>query len=587
MRTYQRGFEQNSIITIVTFILLYIMVFFALEAPLNHLLFSWPSILIYLVIMGGRFWMLFNGQKTTEDYKITQVLIYAGAIFWSINFGLGLMMQPSIQENLLIIIFLMGIGAAGAIGLSKDSKLTVGFLLSLFVPSAIFSFIYLDKLNLFIGLAFGMYCVYLIFYSNKYYRISQENIAGKLELQHQKEALEDHQKLLTIQNQQLEETLSKAKMADKAKSLFLANMSHEIRTPLNGIIGMSHLLKQTEMNGDQYKKVSIIEFSAETLVSLVNDILDFSKIEAGKLELDLDHFNLHEVINNTCELFVEKSKEKKLEFHCEISPEVPVFVYSDEIRIKQILINLINNAIKFTNEGGIDVYVKCENKTEEGVFLKFEVIDSGIGISKENQDKLFSAFTQSDASFTRKFGGTGLGLAISKKLSLLLGGGIGLESELGKGSNFWFTISVEKGKEKVLLEDVAKVRISKSLQILLAEDNKINVLVAKQMIENAGHRVVVANNGMEAVECFQQQEFDLILMDIMMPEMDGLEATWIIRQMEREKNTPNIPIIALTANVVREDQEKYISAGMNDFISKPIHPQILLEKIEKLFQDSE
>ncbi len=200
---------------------------------------------------------------------------------------------------------------------------------------------------------------------------------------------------------------------------------------------------------------------------------------------------------------------------------------------------------------------------------------------------MFTAFTQSDASFTRKFGGTGLGLAISKKLSNLLGGEIGLESKLGEGSNFWFTISVKEGEEKTIEEAAVKIKKSRSLRVLLAEDNKINVMVAKQMIENAGHQVIVANNGMQAVECFQKTEFDLILMDIMMPEMDGLEATWVIRQMERDKNTPNIPIIALTANVVREDQEKYISAGMNDFISKPIHPQILLEKIEMLFLDSE
>ena len=487
MRTYQRGFEQNSIITIITFILLYIMVFFALDIPLSHPLFAWPSILIYFLIMGGRFWMLFKGKDLKEHFQITQVLIYGGALFWSLNYSFGLMNQPGIEDNLLIIIFLMGIGAAGAIGLSKNSKLTIGFLMSLFIPATVFSYIYLEKLNVFISLAFGMYCVYLVFYSNKYYRISQENIVGKLKLQNQKEALEDSQKLLTIQNQQLEKTLSKAKMADKAKSLFLANMSHEIRTPLNGIIGMSHLLKQTEMNVDQYKKVSIIEFSAETLVSLVNDILDFSKIEAGKLELDLDHFNLHEVINNTCELFVDKTKEKALTFNCNISPNVPVFIYSDQIRIKQILINLINNAIKYTDKGQVEVNILMEKQSEEGIILLlFEVTDSGIGISKENQEKLFSAFTQSDASFTRKFGGTGLGLAISKKLSVLLGGEIGLESELEHGSRFWFTIKAEKGQEIIRTENLSEHIKTKSLKILLAEDNKINVMVAKQILRMLG-----------------------------------------------------------------------------------------------------
>lgn len=584
MRNYQRGFEQNSIVTIVTLFLLYVMVWFAIRADQDHIMFSVPAIIIYVTIMLLRFLMLLFGNEKSSHYRFTQILVYSSALFWSLTYSWGLTQSHSLENNFLIIIFIMGIAASGAIGLSKDNKLTIGFLISLLVPASVFSFIYLDKLNIFIGFAFAMYFVYLMMYSRKYYLISQENIKSKVDMEIQKDQLEESEQLLKIQNQQLGEALNRAKSADKAKSLFLANMSHEIRTPLNGIIGMSHLLQKTRLNDDQNQKVSIIEFSAETLVNLVNDILDFSKIEAGKLELDLDHFQLDHILSNITGLFLEKAKEKGLEISYEVDNNLPQFLYSDQIRIRQIVINLINNAIKFTEEGYVKLKLHLMEFSGNQFKLRFEVKDTGIGISEENQKKIFTAFTQSDASYTRKFGGTGLGLAISKRLAELMGGEIGVESQLGEGSTFWFTIWAGEGKEvKPEINDI-NITSAKNLKILLAEDNRVNVLVARQIIENAGHTVFVAENGMEAVELFQKEAFDLILMDIMMPEMDGLEATWVIRQMEKEKNIDSIPIVALTANVVKEDQKKYISAGMNDYLSKPIRPELLIKKIDQLIK---
>jgi signal transduction histidine kinase/CheY-like chemotaxis protein len=477
----------------------------------------------------------------------------------------------------------MGIGAAGAIGLSKDIKLTVGFLISLLIPSSIFSFLYLDSYALFIGTAFAMYFVYLAFYSKKYYFISVENLRSKNELEKQKIQLEEQRELLTIQNKQLGDALTKAKSADKAKSLFLANMSHEIRTPLNGIIGMSNLLHDIVETEEQKQKVSVIEYSAETLISLVNDILDFSKIEAGKLELDIDHFNIHELIVKTFNLFTQKTDEKAIFFNYTIADNVPLYVESDQIRIRQILINLINNAVKFTDKGGVQVIVSNISPDESTLLLRIEVIDTGIGISRDNQSQLFSAFTQTDASFTRKFGGTGLGLAISKHLVHLLGGEIGVESEPDIGSNFWFSIAARQGVEPVKVAEKNRNNDFRNLNILLVEDNSVNILVASQVIEKAGYSVTVAKNGKEAFESYRNHKFDLILMDIMMPEMDGLQATWLIRQHEAEIGAAAVPIVALTANVVKDDQMKYLQAGMNDFISKPIRPDALIEKINQVF----
>ncbi len=383
-----------------------------------------------------------------------------------------------------------------------------------------------------------------------------------------------------------------AEMAAHAKSVFLANMSHEIRTPMNGIIGMAELLKRTTLNDEQREYVDIISASGENLLTVINDILDFSKIEAGKIVLEKIPFSLKDELKNVISILDFQAKKKNLSLVTKIEDDVPEYVKADPVRLKQVIINLVNNAIKFTESGGVTVEVSCQEVDDnKGIFL-FKVIDTGIGISKEGLKQLFKSFSQVDISITRKYGGTGLGLAISKNLVELMGGEIGVESEEGKGSTFWFTAGLDVLTEKEIKELSAQNKADtqpkgkvRSLNILLAEDNLINQKVALAHLKKFGHNVTVANNGIEAVDYFSKNKYDLILMDIQMPEMDGLVATHLIRAYEKENlEQERTPIIAMTANVMSEDIKKYYNQGMDSFIGKPFKVEDLKELFKKFLE---
>ena len=398
--------------------------------------------------------------------------------------------------------------------------------------------------------------------------------------------------VILVENTKLVLEEQRAKAAVRTKREFLASISHEMRTPLNGVIGITELLLETQLDSEQRNQLNIVKFSGEALLGVINDILDYSKMEVGKLRIDAIPFSLRGVLENAVQTLAFSANQKGLELHQIVEPGIPDSLIGDPARVRQILINLAGNAIKFTEHGAVKIKVREDFLRENAMGLEFSIEDTGIGIPLEKQSVIFQAFTQADQSTSRRYGGTGLGLSICARLVGMMSGRIWVESVVGKGSQFHFTAKFELPPATGSLDSrevpanaievgmhqpsLATAEAPTGLRILLAEDNNVNRMIAVKLLEKRGHAVITASNGREAIEAFARDSVDLVLMDINMPEMDGLQATEAIRRKEVLSGT-HVPIIALTASALDVHREECLKAGMDDFLTKPIVPKALDE----------
>lgn len=400
-------------------------------------------------------------------------------------------------------------------------------------------------------------------------------IRNQREVKKKNKELEAYQKEL-IKAKELAET------GKRIKDNFLANMSHEIRTPINGIIGIAQLLKKTELTDEQREMVNLLEISSNSLLGVINDVLDLSKIESGKFKINRTATDIIKICESVVDLLRIPSIEKKLDLKLALDSELPKMILADSLRLNQILMNLIGNAIKFTHQGGITLKVEILNRKGNNLQLRFSVADTGIGIAKENIDKIFETFEQADEQTTIKFGGTGLGLSIVKNLAKLKGGALEVISEENIGSTFsftnWYEVLKDADLPKKQLEE--KLMPFKNLNILVAEDNPINKFLIIKILQNWEVQLEVVENGQQAIDKLREKQYDLILMDTFMPVMNGLEAIRLIRE-GYAPGKENIPIITFSAAVLDTDKETAIAAGANDVISKPFEPAVLYKKIQE------
>jgi signal transduction histidine kinase/CheY-like chemotaxis protein len=485
-------------------------------------------------------------------------------------------------EQVVLAFILAGVAASG-VTLSSVAWLYSGFVGLALVPLMVRLFYIGGEVYYALSAMTGLFMVVMIMAVYRMYLASSDALrleytneeliqnltqAG-VELENMNRELTEEIDYVKRMEQELKLAKDKAEEMSQAKGEFLANMSHEIRTPMNGVIGTLQLLSDTKLGAAQQEYVDTAHKSAHSLLTILNDILDLSKIEAGKLNIELIPLDIREIVSELITLHSMTAEEKVIRLYADIDEQLPQVLIGDPTRIRQILANLISNALKFTEKGHVLVKISVVSSDDNNADIRMAVEDTGVGIREEIKDRLFNEFTQADGSTTRKYGGTGLGLAIVKQLVEMMHGQFGVESVPGEGSTFWFRVTLGVSAEQTIkqpFEHELELTGNLSGHVLLVEDNPINQMVAQKMLEKIGIKATLAADGQEALDMLEQDEFDAVLMDCQMPVMDGYEATRRIREQDA---LLKLPVIAMTANVMEGDREKCIEAGMNDYIGKP------------------